>query len=131
MRDLLADSRFDNMRLRLRSSTTESTGGFVASSEPEPEFVFLVFWSGSSEPDTGESRGGGLELAEQELEITGCWGSSGEKIWGSSCVGKGKGGSWHSQGEKPPSKAVREFPKKLSAGIMAGKADNMAGDSRI
>ncbi|KAM7262738.1 hypothetical protein ACFE04_000421 [Oxalis oulophora] len=45
MRDLLADSRFDIIRLRFRSLVT----GWTGTSEPEFEMVWV--FSGSSEPD--------------------------------------------------------------------------------
>lgn len=84
MRDRRADSRFDIIRLRFRSSTTEpkrlvpSEPGVkflellrLGSSEPELKFLDL-FRFGSGEPDFGVA-GAGFEVYEPELELTGSW----------------------------------------------------------
>lgn len=91
MRDRLADSRFDIIRLRFRSSITEA--GWVGSSEPDGWFgssgqelelvLFLFGWFGSSEPEL-EITDFGFEWSEPELDITGSWGLRGKKA-GSCC----------------------------------------------
>lgn len=116
MRDRRADSRFDIIRLRFRSSTI---GG---SSEPELELFRFRF--SSFEPEF-ELICIGLELSEPELEKTGSCVGSRPKT-GSSCW-NGKVGSWQYQGVKPPSKAGKGVPKNPSEDNIAGKLDNMAG----
>lgn len=129
MRDRRADSRFDNIRLRFRSSRTQLVWSepdrlFLywsrfSSSEPEPELNVLgSFRLETSEPELGA----GFRVSEPELEVTGSWENGGLET---------AGGSWSrwkrngvSQGGKPGSKG---FPRKESAGKVGGKADNMAG----
>lgn len=96
MRDLRADSRFDIMRLRLRSSMTETV--CLGSSEPEFELVWI--WFGSSEP-------------ELDTAGIGDW------------FGAGKG-SGKSHGVNSLSKSGKGFPNIISDEKMAGQADNMA-----
>lgn len=80
MRDRRADSRFDIMRLRFRSSMTgpkrllvPSERGFtfleLLRSEPELKFLEL-FRFGSVEPEFGVT-GAGFDVSEPELELTG------------------------------------------------------------
>ncbi|GMN34263.1 hypothetical protein TIFTF001_004586 [Ficus carica] len=120
--DRLADSRFDIIRLRFRSSTTEAgrlgspappepdfgsarlllSGSSSGSSEQEPDKMGLGDWAGSPEPD--------------EFEVT--------------SAGLGKGGraagksSWQSQGVNPPSKEGNGFPRiESEEGKMEGKVE--------
>ncbi|KAA8531540.1 hypothetical protein F0562_006249 [Nyssa sinensis] len=118
MRDRLADSRFDNIRLLFRSSIT-GTARF-GSSEPELE----LFWFGSSKPES-EEIGFGFELSKPEFEMTGSCGFS-EKIMGS-CCWKSKRGSCESHGVKPPSKGGHGIPSNPSKVDKEGKVDSMAG----
>lgn len=78
MRDRRADSRFDIIRLRFRSSKR------LVSSEPDRFFLKLSRLSSSSEPglnalgslrfESSEPElGAGLGVSEPELEVTGSW----------------------------------------------------------
>ncbi|PSS36010.1 BZIP transcription factor [Actinidia chinensis var. chinensis] len=114
IRDRLADSRFDIIRLSLRSSG--SGPGWVVSSEPGLELLVSGFEL------EFEVTGFGLELSGPEWDRTGSWRKEAGS-WG----GKGESGSWQSQGVKPPSKAGNGIPKNPSGTGMAEKADSMAG----
>ena len=90
MRDLRADSRFDSIRLRFRSSITD-TSRFESS---EPGFSSAGVWLGSSEP---------------ELEVTGL-----------GLVGlRANKKSGQSHGVKPPSNPAKGFPSKGSEAEIA------------
>lgn len=112
MRDRLADSRFDIILLRFRSSTGDASPFRLGSSEQEFELACFEFrfWSGSSEPELeitvlGEGRASGshsgewIKASEPEFEMTG--------------LGKGLGGKYsrHSHGVEPASKSgISGFP---------------------
>ncbi|KAJ7952722.1 BZIP transcription factor [Quillaja saponaria] len=96
IRDRLADSRFDIIRLRFRSSVTE----FVRFGSSESDLVLAWFWFSSSEP---------------ELELTGFVCLKAEKISGHS-----HGGKPPSKAENGfPSKGSE-------GKVEAGRVDNMA-----
>lgn len=116
MRDRLADSLLDIMRLCLRSS---------GSSEPEDSGLlrfrfathwFMFFWVKFNSART-----------EPEFDKTGSLGVMGVKSWTCSlcCWGKKGSNSWQSQGGKPPSKKAGNWDPKISE--LAGIADNIAG----
>lgn len=87
MRERLADSRFDIIRLFFRSDITES-GRSGWSSEAEGDFLFALVRSGSSEP---------------ELEL----------VMGSSSMrSKTEERSGKSHGVVPPSTAAKGLPEK-------------------
>lgn len=68
MRDRLADSRFDIMRLRFRSSMREPARFGLGSSEPELLLAEFRFgWFGSIEPVL-EIRGSGDWMVEKRSE---------------------------------------------------------------
>ncbi|KAE9466765.1 hypothetical protein C3L33_01327, partial [Rhododendron williamsianum] len=127
IRDRLADSRFEIIRLRFRSSGINPV--WFVSSEPglsEPEFEKKGFGFGFSDPELDITGSGGVcEFSEPELDITGLSAILLDKKDGS-CSWKGKKGSWHSHGGKPPSKAENGVPNIPSTDGKAGKADNMA-----
>jgi hypothetical protein len=129
MRDLLADSRFDIIRLRFRSSTGDTSPLGFGSSEPELEFKWFGFRprSGSSEPElemtglgewkaSGSHAGDRIKASEPELEKTG----SGDWMDGKN--------SGQSHGVKPASKAENGFPNMVSTGKGTRYADNMGSE---
>ena len=123
IRDRRADSRFDIIRLRFRSSTTvmdsaprlwfgpsESPWFRFGSSDPEPEHEITGFREGK----TSGSDFVDCKASESEFEMTG---SGDWMVWRN---------SGQSHGVKPVSKAENGFPNRESGWI--GKADSMAGN---
>ena len=106
IRDRRADSRFDIIRLRLRSSAAESSR-FGPS---EPEFECKGFRFGPSEQEF-ELTGFLFDSSDPEFERTG------------SCDWKMEKSSWLSQGVKPPSKDGNGLTSIVSDDIMTGKLD--------
>lgn len=117
MRDLLADSRFDIILLRFRSSTTE-TGRFGPAGEGL-ESDRLLFGSSDPEPEPENMGVGdwtGLSPEPVEFEV-----SAGLRGW---MAGKS---SWQSHGVNPPSKDGNGFPRIESEdGKIGGKVEIMA-----
>lgn len=108
IRDRLADSRFDIMRLCFRSSM----------SEPELEFLEVLRF-GSGEPESWVVR------TWLRLKLAGSWeDGGGVTTTTGSCAWKTNGGSWsiEPQGNKPGSKIGNMFSRDEN---MTGAADNM------
>lgn len=112
IRDRRADSRFDTIRLRFRSSIT---GRWLRTESGLSRFLFVT-----TEPDIDRS-----ELSEPELENTGSCNGVGEKTEPWSWWSRKNVGSWSFHGVKPPSNSGKRVSNTPSETSIVEKPEDM------